>query len=118
MTNGNDSNRLDRIEALLESIAQRLEETRAIANSNAKSIEAISNERKEFERELNRDRARFYQSMSNLASAQANMATTHAEFQSNFYARQEDLDRRQDELSRRQGDIVEILKRITKQPPQ
>ncbi|MGV2829307.1 hypothetical protein [Myxosarcina sp. GI1(2024)] len=107
MTSNNSSNRLDRIEALLESIAQRLEETRAVAYANGKSIEAFSNERKQVERELNRDRARLYQTMADLASAQAG-----------FYGRLAEVDQRQDELSRRQGEIVEILQRITQQPPQ
>jgi hypothetical protein len=87
MTNP-DSSRLDRIEALLEAIAKR-------TDSNAKSIEALSSERFETERRLDRDRARLYQSMADLANAQAS-----------FYTRLEENDRRQNEM-------VEILKLLT-----
>lgn len=110
MTNGNSGDRLDRIETILENVASSLVEIDSRINSNAKAIEASQNERREFERSLERDRARLYQSLSTLANAQAAMATTHAEFQSNFYSRQQELDKRQEELSRRQGEIVEILK--------
>ena len=110
MTNGNSSDRLDRIERILENVASTLVEIDSRINSNAKAIEASQSERREFERNLERDRVRLYQSLSNLANAQAAMATTHAEFQSSFFSRQQELDKRQEELSRRQGEIVEILK--------
>jgi hypothetical protein len=83
-----DPSRLDRIEALLEAIAKR-------TDSNAKSIEALSLDRFESERRLDRDRARLYQSMADLASAQAS-----------FYTRLEENDRRQNEM-------VQILKLLT-----
>jgi hypothetical protein len=94
MTNSEPS-RLDRIEALVE--------------SNAKAIEALSNERLEAERRLDRDRARLYQAMAELATAQANLASN----QSLYYQRLEETDRKQDELSRRQGEIVQILRLLT-----
>jgi hypothetical protein len=83
-----ENSRLDRIEALLETIAKR-------TDSNAKSIEALSSERFDAERRLDRDRARLYQSMADLASAQAS-----------FYTRLEENDRRQNEM-------VQILKLLT-----
>lgn len=105
MTNS-ESNRLDRLERLLESIAQKVD-------SNARAIEALSNDRARYEQQAQLDRNRLYQAMTNLANAQANMATTHAEFQGNIYARQQELDERQEELSRRQSEIVNILKVIS-----
>ena len=42
MTNGaSDDNRLDRIEMALERLATGLEETKAIANSNSRAIQAM-----------------------------------------------------------------------------
>ena len=62
MTTNDKSDRLDRIEKLVE--------------SNAKSIEALSSERLASEAKLDRDRARLYESMADLASAQASLAQT------------------------------------------
>lgn len=105
MTNS-QPDRLDRIERLVE--------------SNARAIEASSNERTRYEQENQLNRNRLYQAMANMSSAIANMsssmatmATTHAEFQTNIYNRQQELDERQQELSRRQGEIVELLRAIT-----
>jgi multidrug efflux pump subunit AcrA (membrane-fusion protein) len=101
MTNS-ESSRLDRIEALVE--------------SNARAIEALANERKEYERQAQLDRSRLYSSMADLSNAQADLANAQANFyqsQTAFYQRLEETDRRQEELSRRQGEIVEILKILT-----
>jgi chromosome segregation ATPase len=113
MTSNNSNDRLDRIEALLEQIGQRVD-------SNAKSIQALSDERKENERQLQRDRAHLYQEMANLSSSMANLSSSMANLsssmanlnnaQADFYRRLEQMDERQETLSRRQGDIVEILK--------
>ena len=104
MTSNNSNDRLDRIEALLEQIGQRVD-------SNAKSIQALSDERKENERQLQRDRAHLYQEMANLSSSMANLSNAQAD----FYRRMNEMDERQETLSRRQGDIVEILK-LLQQP--
>ena len=98
MTNS-QPDRLDRLETLLESIALKVE-------SNARAIEALSNERVRYEQQAQQDRNRLYQAMTNLATAQATMASTHADFQTSIYTRQEELDRRQ-------GEIVNILNLIT-----
>lgn len=90
------------------------EELKQLVESNARAIQALSDERERNERENQINRNRLYQAMSTLASSQAAMANTHAEFQANFYARQQELDERQQELSRRQGEIVEVLRVITK----
>lgn len=83
-----DPNRLDRIEALVEKIGQRVE-------SNARAIEALSANASEYQR----DRSRLYGLMEDLVQSQ-----------SRIYRVIEDLDERQGQLSRRQGEIVEILK--------
>ena len=41
MNNGNSSNRLDRIENILDRLTIGLEETKAIANSNSRAIQAM-----------------------------------------------------------------------------
>jgi DNA repair exonuclease SbcCD ATPase subunit len=78
------------------------EELQQLIASNAKAIEALANERREVEREIARDRARLYQAMADLASAQ-----------SGFYQRLADQEDTIGTLSRRQGEIVEILKLLT-----
>lgn len=96
MTN-NSEDRLSRIEKLIE--------------SNAKSIEALSEDRRESERDKPKawcyaHRARFYQEMANLSNSMANLSTSIA----NLSNAQADFYRRMENFSRRQGDIVEILK--------
>lgn len=95
-SSSNGGDRLDRIEALIEQIGQKVD-------SNARSIQALSEDRRESER----DRARFYQEMANLSASMANLSNAQAD----FYRRMEDF-------SRRQGDIVEILKLLRQQGEQ
>ena len=99
MTNS-DINRLDRIEAIVE--------------SNARAIEALTANINQWQQEGQRQRARLFQTMADLANAQANFYQTQA----GFYHRLEESDQRQDELSRRQGEIVEIFKLLTQQREQ
>ena len=105
----NDPDRLDRIEALIE--------------SNARAIEAISANTAEYQR----DRARMYQFMSDLSQTMADLAQTQAESNKELaqsqaetkremYRMLNNLDQRQGQLSQRQGEIVEILKLLV-QPP-
>ncbi|MBC6423432.1 MAG: hypothetical protein GDA43_20725 [Hormoscilla sp. SP5CHS1] len=82
------SDRLDRIEALVE--------------SNARALEAMGDNVNKWQQESQRDRSRLYQAMTQLAQTQAN-----------FYERLDELEQRQDDLSRRQREIVEILKLLT-----
>ncbi|NJK51016.1 hypothetical protein HC931_25525 [Candidatus Gracilibacteria bacterium] len=119
MTNA-DSNRLDRTEAILEQTVELVKSIGQRTDSNARAIEALSDELRTFQVEAIRDRSRLYQAMADLAQAQALMAQTHAQFQQNIYQRQSELDTRQGELSHRQGEIVEILKILsstTRQQP-
>ena len=108
MTQSNED-RLERIEQILERIGERIDSLVEVGekvdkriDSNAKAIESLTNERKLVEEKLDRDRARLYQSMADLASAQAG-----------FYSRLSEVDKRQDALSRRPGEIVQILKLLT-----
>ena len=130
-----DPDRLDRIEALVEKIGQRVD-------SNARAIEAISANTAEYQR----DRARMYQfmadlsqSMADLSQSMANLAQSQAETKrelaqaqaeankelaqaqaetkremyrilSNLDQREAQLSQRQGQLSQRQGEIVDILK--------
>ena len=80
MTNGNEGNRLDRIEAILENFALGLAETRALIQSNAKSIEALTSDvtrdRRQTDAQLDRtDRqiSQLTRDVSTLAQHQATM---------------------------------------------
>lgn len=93
----NDFDRLDRIEALLEKIGQRVD-------SNARAIEAISANTAEYQK----DRARMYQLMAELAQTQAELAQTQAEEKREMYRLLGNLDQQQ-------ADIVQILKLLVQQ---
>ena len=104
-----NSDRLDRIETLVERIGQRVD-------SNARAIEAIFANTAEYQK----DRARMYelmadiaQSQADLAKAQADLAQSQAEGKREMYRMLDNLDQQQAQLSRRQGEIVEILKLLT-----
>lgn len=96
----NDENRLDRIEALIE--------------SNARAIEASRQEFLDLRKQWELDRSRLYQTMAELASSQASFYQAQA----SFYQRLQEVDERQERFERQQGDIVEILKLLTQQKPQ
>jgi len=110
-----DENRLDRIEALIE--------------SNARAIEASHQEFLELRQQWELDRSRLYRMMADLASAQGSLHEAQAHFyeaQASFYKRLEEADERQEQFERQQnerqerferqqGDIVEILKFLTQQ---
>ncbi|MBW4621818.1 MAG: hypothetical protein KME17_20935 [Cyanosarcina radialis HA8281-LM2] len=109
----NSSDRLDRIEALLERFianseaeraasSERLKEIELIQQSNAKAIQALA-DRTAGDRN---DRARLYQAMADLASAQAG-----------YYQKLESQDQLIETLSRRQGEIVQILKVLSDRLP-
>jgi ABC-type Fe3+-citrate transport system substrate-binding protein len=120
MTNA-DSNRIDRIETLLSQTVELIRSVGQRTDSNARAIEALTNDVKTYQQEAQRDRARLYQSLASLANAQAELASSQANFyqtQSTFYNRLEEVDNRQSELSRRQGEIVEILKILSSRSSQ
>ena len=75
---------------------ERLEQLIA---SNAKAIQALTEDLKTYQQEAQLDRARLYQTMADLARNQAG-----------YYERLEAQDELIQTLSRRQGEIVEILK--------
>lgn len=98
--NAMSEERLDRIEALIEKIGQKVE-------SNAKSIEVLTHsitEEREQRRQnrelLRRDRAHVFEWMSRLAAAQAD-----------FYESQADYHKHLDRLDDR---LTDILDRITR----
>jgi septal ring factor EnvC (AmiA/AmiB activator) len=93
----NDENRLDRIEALIE--------------SNARAIEASRQEFLDMRKQWELDRSRLYQTMAELANSQANFYQAQA----SFYQRLQEVDEREERFERQQGDIVEILKLLTQQ---
>lgn len=91
----NSQSRIERLEALAEEILKGLAETRQRTDSNAKSIEALTNE-------WQKDRNRLYEAMSRMAAAQS----TFWEIQGDYYRRLEEVDKRQ-------AQIIEILNRLT-----
>jgi len=113
-----EENRLDRLESLadntltelreirlgLQETNQGLKETRVIANSNAKSIEALTNSLAESKKEWEKDRRVLDQLLGQLTRSMSNFY----EVQSDFYNR---FDKEE-----RQSRMVEILDRYL--PPE
>ncbi len=91
MTNS-DPNRLDRIEALVE--------------SNARAIEALSASNAE----AGKERAKLYQLMADLAQSHADLAQAQADTKREMYRMMSNFEEQNQQLSLRQGEIVEILK--------
>ena len=109
-----EENRLDRLESLAETTLtelqeiklglqetnQGLKETRAIANSNAKSIEALTNSLAESKKEWEKDRRGLDQLLGQLTRSM-----------SDFYEVQSDFYNRFDKIEERESRMVEILDR-------
>ncbi len=70
MTNSNSSDRLDRIEALLESVAQRQQETERIVQSNSRAIQAMMEQRATARLEHEQRMARLEEIQGDVARAQ------------------------------------------------
>ena len=114
-----EENRLDRLESLAETTLtelqeiklglqetnQGLKETRAIANSNAKSIEALTNSLAESKKEWEKDRRGLYQLLGQLTRSM-----------SDFYEVQSDFYNRFDKIEERESRMVEILDRYFPPP--
>jgi chromosome segregation ATPase len=86
----NPESKLDRLESLaadilagLRETRQSLQETRAIANSNAKSIEALGDSIAESKKEWEKDRRGLYQLLGQLTRSLSDFY----EVQSDFYRR-------------------------------
>ena len=95
--------RLERIEILVEKIGQRVD-------SNAPAIQALS----EDDNEAKRERAKLYQTMSNLAQShanlalsQANLAQAHADNEKLLYQFMENLEEQQQQWKQRQDAFEE-----------
>ena len=113
MNNSSSGDRLDRLEAFIERFAQESDKQ---IKSNAKAIEALSDQQRENEQRATLDRRRLSEAMSRLAGAQADFYSAQAGFysaQTETYRAQDAQDELIQTLSRRQGEIVEILKRLT-----
>ncbi|MEG3436302.1 hypothetical protein V0288_04150 [Pannus brasiliensis CCIBt3594] len=84
----------------LQVTSQNLQETRAIANSNAKSIQALSDNLAESKKEWERDRQGLYQLLGQLTRSM-----------SDFYRVQSDDYNRSDKIEKREARMNEILDR-------
>ncbi|MBC6423431.1 MAG: hypothetical protein GDA43_20730 [Hormoscilla sp. SP5CHS1] len=101
--------RLDRIEALVEKIGQ-------IVESNARALEAMTDNIKKWQQESQIYRSRLDQLMAQTAQTQAQVVQTQAQVaqtQANFYERPNELDKWQEELSRRKDKLAEIMQFLT-----
>ncbi|NEQ83880.1 MAG: hypothetical protein F6K26_27965 [Moorea sp. SIO2I5] len=97
----------------IEQLGHRIEQLGHRIDSNARAIEALTGTVSEFKR----DRFRVYSLIADVAKAQADSAQSQSRMYSmmeNLDERQEQLSQRQEQLSNRQGEIVEILKLLTK----
>jgi chromosome segregation ATPase len=88
--------RLERIEALVEKIGQRVD-------SNARAIQALT----ENDTEAKKERARLYQIMSDLAQAQATLAQAQADNKKLLYSFMENVEEQQEQLRQRQAILEE-----------
>jgi len=91
---------LEEIKLGLQETNQGLKETRAITNSNAKSIEALTNSLAESKKEWEKDRRGLYQLLGQLTRSM-----------SDFYEVQSDFYNRFDKIEERESRMVEILDR-------
>jgi hypothetical protein len=92
------------------------DELKALILSNAKAIQALT----ENDSEAKRERARLYQIMSDLAQSHADLAQSHANLaqaqadnQKLLYQFMEHSEQQQQKLIKTQADITEILKFLT-----
>jgi uncharacterized coiled-coil protein SlyX len=82
---------------------ERIDRLEKIVESNARSIEALSNSITELKQEWQKDRRGIYELLARLTRSQAD-----------FYETQSDFYRRFDQIDERQAKIVEILDRYLK----
>ncbi len=87
----NPENRLDRIEAIVE--------------SNSKAIQALSSDIAE----MKRDRHYIYQLMGDLTNKMATLTTAQAQ----SYETIKNLDERQSQLANQQQQLIDIIKSLT-----
>src|SRR5512147_2525081 len=78
------TDRIDRIEAILERIAEQQEQTQHQVNSNARSIEATSNAIAELRQAQEVDRADFRASIEDVVGIVGTLATEMHTMQSNI----------------------------------
>lgn len=78
------TDRIDRIEAILERIAEQQEQAQQLVNSNARSIEATSNAIAELRQTQEVDRADFRSSIEDVVGMVGTLATEMHTMQSNI----------------------------------
>lgn len=109
--NNPDLNRLDRIEALVESNARAIEALSAdnaeIKKQQARLFEIMGN--------LAQSHADLAQQNANVAQAIANLAQAQVDTKKEMYRMMGTFEKQNQVLSRRQGEIVEILKVLSNQ---
>lgn len=105
MTNNNDSDRLNRIEAILENIALKQQEFSYRIDSNAKAIQALSEEIARDRRRANEQIARLYEQTVRVSAAQADFY----EMQADFYRR---LDAVEDRYANTFERITTVLEKL------
>ena len=82
--------------------SERLDKLEKIVESNARAIEALANERQKDREEWKKDRKQMYEWMARLSASQAN-----------FWEMQADYYRRLEDMEDRQAMMLEILNRLT-----
>lgn len=101
----NDSNRLDRIEAILEALASKQEEFNNRIDSNAKAIEALTQDIRDDRRRANEQIARLYEQTVRVSAAQADFY----EMQADFYRR---IDAVEDRYAQMMERVTTVLERL------
>lgn len=94
----------------------RLDRLERIVESNARSIEALSNSLREDREEIKRERTKLYRALANMSDALAQLADRVGMIsaaQSSLWEVQADHYRRLDEMDERHIRIIEILDRLS-----
>lgn len=115
----NEQGRLDRLEALaadilagLKETREGLQETRAIANSNAKSIQALSGEWQKDREQWAKDREQWEKDRKGIYLLLGQLTRS----MSDFYEVQSDFYNRFDQIDARQAAMTEILRELKGEP--
>jgi septal ring factor EnvC (AmiA/AmiB activator) len=103
MTNSND--RLNRIEEILEKIASKQEEFNNRIDSNAKAIQALTQDIRDDRRRANEQIARLYEQTVRVSAAQADFY----EMQADFYRRIDAVEERYTQMMERVTAVLERL---------
>lgn len=112
--------RLDRLEAIAEKILEGLAETKQRTDSNAKSIQALSDAlardrdaRSSEKEEKAREQAQLYQYLGRIAAAQSGFYEVQADYYHQLAALQERQTKIEEKQSQMREEILAILNRFT-----